>query len=712
MSVFDRLEAYSAKQGYQPNLPTKSQAEILLEKIHNYGYKLWNSDGSPTELYTAITTPGTQLINAIAGSGKTTLLIFKIMYDIATGELLVERSIPGGTTIKVPGKTLVCTFLRSGAQELEKTLTKWQKTFGMPLTSNQIVFDTLDAEFYHLVTEAGCKINIGDPADLDACLRQAIRNCNITRQGSPLTNEDFSNIGGIISYARGRIGEKKYNNPNMLDYSLTPTLLENLIAQYKTLKDIKNIKDFNDIVDLIYEAVYVGKNMNLLDFIANKYDYIYIDEFQDISTMQYLLLKLYARGKLEMQYHEPIEDMLYNGNVTKGKLICVGDPSQTIYSFRGADIDVITKSVLTDFNPVCNTLSTNWRSPSNILNPIVDSIHHNKSSKDQQITAAKPGGVFNAYAFGTIQDMLKQLVKDIDDDMQNDRDVYILVRNSYDGLIPAIYLASSNKYNLGISSDNMMLKSGLGRQLFELSSLFSSRNGKDAVNAIKLLLGYGNAWLAKQIEEAMRSVNASIWDLPEEDLIHSLPGDVSKVLLQVKKLFYQNGVRDRKKELLALRALYFYLYQNVYKGNTMYQISARAYIELYITILDTYDFVNVVEYRNFINEVSDDLSNKLIKAKHNKTKQFPIKIVTVHEVKGKEAQSVYIWNDSKGVFPSSKCNVQNEELLEEERRVHYIACTRATEKEQIYTLINKEGLFLMEMDCEIKKCVNSRTLSK
>ena len=712
MSVFDRLEAYSAKQGYQPNLPTKSQAEILLEKIHNYGYKLWNSDGSPTELYTAITTPGTQLINAIAGSGKTTFLIFKIMYDIATGELLVERGIPGGAKIKVPGKTLVCTFLRSGAQELESALTKWQKTFGMPITANQIVFDTLDAEFYHLVTEAGCKINIGDPADLDACLRQAVRNCNITRQGSPLTNEDFSNIAGIVSYTRGRMGEKKYNNPNMLDYSLTPTILENLIAQYKALKDIKNIKDFNDIVDLIYEAVYVGKNMNLLDFIANKYDYIYIDEFQDISTMQYLLLKLYARGKLDMQYHEPIEDMLYNGNVTKGKLICVGDPSQTIYSFRGADIDVITKFVLEDFNPICNTLSTNWRSPSNILNPIIDSIHQNKSSKDQKIVAAKQGGVFNAYAFGTMQDMLKQLVKDIDDDMQNDRDVYILVRNSYDGLIPAMYLASLNKYNLGISSDNMMLKSGLGRQLFELASLFSSRNGKDAVNAIKLLLGYGNNWLAKQIEEAMRSVNASIWDLPEEDLVHSLPGDVSKVLLQVKRLFYENGVRDRKKELLALRALYFYLYQNVYKGNTMYQISARAYIELYITILDTYDFANVVEYRNFINEVSDDLSHKLTKAKYNKTKHFPIKIVTVHEVKGKEAQSVYVWNDSRGVFPSSKCNVQNDELLEEERRVHYIACTRATEKEQIYTLINKEGLFLMEMDCEIKKCVNARTLSK
>ena len=581
----------------------------------------------------------------------------------------------------------------------------------MPITSNQIVFDTLDAEFYHLVTEAGCRINIGDQADLDACLRQAIRNCNITRQGSPLTNEDFSNISGIVSYVRGRVGAKKYTNPNMLDYGLTPTILDNLIAQYKTLKDIKNIKDFNDIVDLIYEAVYVGKNMNLLDFIANKYDYIYIDEFQDISTMQYLLLKLYARGKPDMQYHEPIDDMLYNGNVTKGKLICVGDPSQTIYSFRGADIDVITKLVLEDFKPVCNTLSINWRSPDNILNPIIDSIHQNASSRDQKIIAAKKGGIFNAYSFGTMQDMLKQLVKDIDDDMQSNRDVYILVRNSYDGLIPAMYLTSLNKYDLGISSDNMMLKSGLGRQLFDLTSLFSSRNGRDAINAIKLLLGYGNAWLAKQVEEAMRSVNASIWDLPEEDLKYSLPETISTVLLQVKRLFYENGVRDRKKELLALRVLYFYLYQNVYKGNTMYQINARAYIEMYITILDTYDFANVVEYRNFINEVSDELSHKLIKVKYNKTKNFPIKIVTVHEVKGKEAKSVYIWNDSKGVFPSSKCNVQNDELLEEERRVHYIACTRATEKEQIYTLINKEGLFLLEMDCEIKKCINVKTLN-
>ena len=62
----------------------------------------------------------------------------------------------------------------------------------------------------------------------------------------------------------------------------------------------------------------------------------------------------------------------------------------------------------------------------------------------------------------------------------------------------------------------------------------------------------------------------------------------------------------------------------------------------------------------------------------------------------------YIWNDSDGVFPSSKTDIRNEDELQEERRVHYIACTRAREKSTILCKGGSEGLFVTEMDTKVQ----------
>ncbi|MDR0919170.1 MAG: hypothetical protein LBM93_07965 [Oscillospiraceae bacterium] len=82
-------------------------------------------------------------------------------------------------------------------------------------------------------------------------------------------------------------------------------------------------------------------------------------------------------------------------------------------------------------------------------------------------------------------------------------------------------------------------------------------------------------------------------------------------------------------------------------------------------------------------------------------KSKKITIATVHEFKGKERDSVYIWQDTFGYFPASKADVFIPAEIEEERRVHYIACTRARQKCTIYALNNLHGMFLNEMDCAV-----------
>ena len=93
----------------------------------------------------------------------------------------------------------------------------------------------------------------------------------------------------------------------------------------------------------------------------------------------------------------------------------------------------------------------------------------------------------------------------------------------------------------------------------------------------------------------------------------------------------------------------------------------------------------------------DDLNERL---QARVGKNYGISISTVHEFKGKERDSIYVWNDSEGVFPSPKTDLKELSQVEEERRVHYIACTRARCKSTIYSLMGSTGMFLNEMDCK------------
>ena len=371
MSAFDRLQNYSAKKGLNETsevFDVKTPSGAFLNRVHNEGYKMYNyvyrlsSDNNIviseedyekcdnkedyikeikyTELHNAITTTGNQVINAIAGSGKTTAIVFKILYDIVTGEAVRLQSIPNGTQVRVVNKMWVCTFLKTGAEELEASLTKWQRKLGYSQTANQISFSTLDAEFKRCLNAMGVATNIGDAGKLHSLLCQAIDSCNITRNGEKLSKEDYRIISGIITYCRGRLDDKRYQHPSCQDYSITPTILNLIIKQYANLRQANGIMDFDEVMELLYKYLYITPNPAVQDFVANRYNYIYIDEFQDTSQIQYALLKFYARGKLwlnrsgeELKVQSEggtIPDGLYTAQETIGKIVAIGDVSQCL----------------------------------------------------------------------------------------------------------------------------------------------------------------------------------------------------------------------------------------------------------------------------------------------------------------------------------------------------------------------------------------------
>lgn len=858
---------------------------------------------------------------------NTTALTFKIIHDIVTGEAVTLKSIPNGTQVRMVNKMWVCTFLKSGAVGLEKTIPYWQRKLGYTDTSNQITFSTLDAEFKRCLTAMGVATPIGSSNVLYTCMKNAVDACHITRNGNNLNAEDYQIISGIITYYRGRLDDSKYRHPSCKDYSLTPSILDLLVHQFANNRNKEGIMDFEEIMELLYKYLYTEPNPAVQNFVANRYNYIYIDEFQDTSQMAYAILKFYGRGRLWLNSFGgdvkvvseggTVEDGLYTAEETLGKFVVVGDVSQClvegskisngvdninveelkvgsdiiscagfgetcmdnviniskryintkvyrvrtenhsikgtadhrvfgfkdirfdvnnvniclvgdkkvlttgcgfskvyssyemaledarewistersgvvyetalfepielnnitrsefinmanshsvdgldksilkscnlvplmlaelsegdelliyengqftrervvsvnserysgyvydvsterchnyisdgivnhncIYSFRGSDSRILAERFDKDFRPVISTLSVNWRCPSNILNPVVPSIHVNADSKSQRITSSKEGGEFKAYCFTSYKTMLKQLKIDLMRDMNDGMNACILCRTNYDGMIPAFMLEADKHFNFSISSDKMTMDSPLPKSIIGMASLFVERGTPAVERALKQLVHRTMHWNIHELVQVLKTNNKSIWDLDIEDIRYSCDC-LTPIVLAIRDIIFIDGKRDRSKDIAGLQFLYFHLIQHVYDGDSAYCESARAYIEALLYLIDSNNFETVHQFIDEVSYLNDRLSGRISLSNAN------IQIATVHEFKGKECDSVYVWNDSDGVFPSSKCDIYDEEQLNEERRVHYIACTRAKKREHIYCMQLKVGMFVKEMD--------------
>lgn len=644
---------------------------------------------------------------------NTTALTFKIMYDVVTGEAMTIKQIESGLPVRVVNKMWVCTFLKSGAEELQSSLTKWQRKLGYSQTADQINFSTMDAEFKRCINAMGVATNIGDAGKLHSLFCKAVDSCNVSRKGGyPLTKEDYQILSGILIYYRGRLDNQRYNHPSMVDYDLTPTILDLIAKQFANLRATNGIMDFEEIMELLYKYLYVEPNPAVQDFVANRYNYIYIDEFQDTSQMAYAILKFYARGKLWLNRFGgdvkviseggTVPDGLYTAKETLGKIVVVGDPSQCIYSFRGSDSKILVHDFDEDFRPCLSRLSVNWRCPANILNPVVSSIHCNPDSAVQEIRAAREGGEFFAYAFPSYKSMIAQLKTDMTKDMEDDMRVAVLCRTNFDGLIPAFVLAEDGRFDFSVSGENMTLNSPLPRKIIGVTSLFTERSTPAVKTTLEFFASRQDKWGVKQLIDTLKMNNMSIWQVPIEDIRYSCPS-LEKFVTSVKKVFYTDGSRDKAKEVEALRTVYYMMIVDVFAGDSAYCESARAYIETMLYVIENHDFQSVYEFLEEIELLNDKLSGRI------KKKSAPIQIATVHEYKGKECDSVYVWNDSDGTFPSSKCDVNNEDQLNEERRVHYIACTRAKKREHIYSIQIKKGRFAKEMSCDWYNPVNPST---
>ena len=652
-----------------PGIPAKTSKR---SKSEQFLYEL-DQDGYDMEyLEPFLKGTGNMLSISSAGSGKTTSLLFKVIYDFLSGRMM-ERG-ENGVPAFLP--VWVGTFLKSGQEDLKRQLhLKSRYLKGIDL-SRHVQVNTLHSEFYHVCALLGYSTDIIDDRENRRLFDKAMRECGmrffnkadldaaysdvINQRGSTMVSAAFSEVNTVWKNLRYRMGKV----------------------------------DFEDLQEILYNRAVVKAEPELVELLANRYRRIYLDEFQDVSRIQYEILKVYQGGKGQA------EDG-YSGNTIvdrqSGAVIAIGDDDQSIYSWRGADIQFLTRRFPVDFHAKVYQNPKNYRTPSTILDAVIPCIERNKERYEKPLKSATVGGEIRYCCVPDYNTMCNTLTRFVQEDLARGKSVTVLVRVNSDGLMPAMAL-SREGVPCTLSSAEMTLSGSVGTLARGFVDLANNRYNDGARKALKELIP--NTQLGNAMSEYMEKTRCGLWDISEEDILYSF-GDKNKTLagFLLKLSNKANKCEGSPGKGILVSLVDKYLDMLGKKKQTQYVERIKSVFSSLKEMCNSLDNDATVQD---VAQTLDELRTALdvrYKSRDKVVSSLGVTIGSVHEYKGKECDSVYIWNASRGIYPLHRVLMeQGDAGLEEERRIFYIACTRAKELETILTLEGSESRFLKEMD--------------
>ena len=637
-----------------------------LSKSDQFIEKLKASHFNLDEMEDAIKQKGSQLIVAIAGSGKTTTLLCKLQYNILTGEL-TKKIEYNDSLMCVMSNVFVCTFLKSGAEDLKKKMIELQASLGLQSTAHMINFSTLHAEFYKILRELGYSLNIISEKENTNLLKRSVNALKIKYNDKTLNSTQIADLESALNFTRSRLDEKKYEPEIYLECSLGPSEVDNLISNWRKLRVLENKMDFSDLEEILYKACYLQPNEKIINHIANKYDYIYIDAFQDTSQIQYKLLKILS--------------------MNAKKVVAVGDDDQTIYSWRGSDINIITNEFVKDFEASVSKLTYNFRCPSNILNMVKPSIERYINRIEKEIKAFNQGGISKVFRYSTLSEASAYLQTITYNALKENKNTTVICRTNMGGLIPALTFENSGRFAFSISSRAMSLDNYIGRLILRIGKLFYSHS-EDVIKSVISQISWDGSYKVGMMAKYCDENNLTIFDIHEDDLYFSLP-QTANTLIMWKRVLSQEG------EMSCFFRILDYFKQVVFLKENSFNNNCREVINAIQFFAETRDFKKVRDVVEGLYNLNLSLVSRIDQS------NVRVKVVTAHEFKGKESDVVVVWDDSEKVFPPTmEINVDD---FEEERRVHYIACTRATKEMHVISNKSKPSLFFKEMDLSCAK---------
>lgn len=594
--------------------------------IKNIIYK----DLNENQIKAVLQIEGPLLVFAGAGSGKTKTLTYRVAYLIE--ELKIN-----------PKNILAVTFTNKAAEEMKeriKNLLNKNINFMWIGTFHSMCARILREEINHLGYSKN--FTILDEDDSIKIIDDSIRNLNLPRDY--FSSRDVYNKISFIK-SRGFFVEDYITKDKYED------VIKNIFFKYEEIKKRGNLLDFDDLINFVTKIL--NENDVLARYYSEKFKFILVDEYQDINPAQHKLLKAMTR---------------YNKNI-----FVVGDDDQSIYRFRGSSSELML-SFKDDFEKVeVVYLSENYRSTETIVNASKYLITNNKTREEKPLFAVKRGGdkVKLYIAINEIDEarFVIKKIQELKESGMNFSQVAILYRTN----------AQSRTFEEQAIIFNIPYRLVGGIRFYQRKEI------KDILSYLRIIfnekdfLSLERVFNFPKIGIGEKTFGKIKFYLEKEN---SLTDCLNKIL---------EVINNRKvKESITKFIDYYNKWKNL-KDDIFELINEIVSDTQFLDNLEEDKKENIYEFFNIIKEFIDRTQStkledflsyiSLISDVDTIDTQDRVTFMTVHSAKGLEFNTVFIVGLEEGFFPHYKSLMSNQDI-EEERRLLYVAMTRA--KENLY----------------------------
>ncbi|GAA6908369.1 ATP-dependent helicase [Helicobacter pylori] len=632
---------------------------------------------NPEQLKATKALKGYNLVIASAGTGKTSTIVGRILYLLDNG-------------IK-PEEILLLTFTNKASNEMIARVAKYFKS------SSKIEAGTFHAVAYRYLKEHYPNLSLKQPKELKKLLESIVdtKNALTDDDKKPYTSQHLYALYSLYTNALKQEDFSAWLSNKNPEHTPYAAFYENILDEFENTKKKHNYIDYNDLLLLFKQAMLER---------PSPYKEVLCDEFQDTNPLQ-----------------ESILDA-----INPPSLFCVGDYDQSIYAFNGADISIISNFTQKYKNAQVFTLTKNYRSSKEILDLANQVIQRNERIYPKNLEVVKSGH-FNKPALlnyndniAQCQDIAKRIVM-----RKNFKEVAVIFRNN----------ASADQLEAALRSHNVPSKRKGSASFFESKEVALALdicalifNPKDIMAAIHVLSHISDIGsnTAKDIHEALMllgngdlklalthpSKEAKIYTKKKEITSMGLFEEIfalensSRFNSVIDKAFHSHPVLMHPKISLngaKMLSDFFILYTKAptHSPNALIKhILESAFFQTFKTRLlkersknkdGSYNEFKKLQAQKRFNEKMDLLSslaknyqnlgrflNGTLIGSSEATQGEGVNLLSVHASKGLEFKDVYIIDLMEGRFPNHKL-MNTGGGIEEERRLFYVAITRAKE---------------------------------
>ena len=594
---------------------------------------------------------GPLMVLAGPGSGKTFVITHRIKY-------LIEG--PGIN----PAHILVVTFSRAAAKEMKD---RFEKLY----SKSPVTFGTFHSVFFNLLKTA---YGFNSEQIASDELRYTLIKELIKRNS--IENEDINTLAGNLLNEIALVKQDNISIKNYYSNSISSDTFKKIYSDYESELEARGKLDFEDMLSLTYELL--SERSDILKAVQNRYRYILVDEFQDINFLQYNIIKLMAGEKQ---------------NIT-----VVGDDDQSIYRFRGARPEIML-GFERDFRNVKKVfLDINFRSSTQIVNASTKLISFNSKRFPKTFKAKNGDGApVSLIEFKNPFLEVNSIIKDIKDYIKSGQDINNIAVLYRTNLSPRLLIERLMRNNIPFTIRDA------------IPNLFDHWVAKDIISYIKLAINMGdksdllrisnkpNRYISRDSLSSSRANIETLFDYYD---------DKSYMIKRIVELREHLRTIKNLKPATALRYI-----RNV--------VGYDEYIEEYCDMNgvesdDCYSILgdlenSAAEYNTFndwfvhVDEYKDELIEARKKSNEN---DKGVRLMTFHSSKGLEFDIVYIIDVNEGSVPYKKA--KGVDKIEEERRMFYVAMTRARKKLFICYCVENFGKSIGKSDFVIELSSKSK----